>query len=206
MKTLFVAIPSLLLTGCSLVGIRTVEQADYRVIDEDGRYEIRQYEDAIVAETVVEPGTWRDEGNVAFNRLAGYIFGRNQRSEKIAMTAPVMQEPQGEKIAMTAPVTQSEGAEGSTWAFVMPSKYSIDELPEPLDPNVELRVREGRRVAVIRYSGFITDNKREKFALRLLDWVDRNDLIPVSAPIHAGYDPPWTVPFLRRNEVMVEIQ
>ena len=125
-----------------------------------GNFEIRQYAPYVVAETSVT-GSFQWVGNVAFRRLADYIFGKNRRrdsadpqrigQETIAMTAPVIQAPDKQQIAMTAPVTQ-EGS-GKSWivAFVMPSQYRLESLPEPLNPNVRLSERPGQLMAALRY-------------------------------------------------------
>jgi hypothetical protein len=136
--------------------------------------------------------------------LAGYIFGGNRRHQSIAMTAPVAQERTGEKIAMTAPVTptQSDGA----WVvrFTMPGAYSLEMLPEPNDPNVKLRAVAPARFAVIRFSGLASRTNVEAKTAELVDFA--NHLRAVGSASLAQYNPPWTLWFMRRNEVMLEVQ
>ena len=124
---------SLMLAGCSVLGKRTANEPPYKVISEEGEIEIRQYGEMIVAETVVE-GSYGQTSGAAFSRLAGYIFGKNRAKQKIAMTAPVLQESVSEKISMTAPVIQER--KGNAWimSFVMPEGYTLETLPVPLDP------------------------------------------------------------------------
>lgn len=191
--------------GCSVVGIRTVEEAAHKTLVRDGAFSVRQYSDAVIAETFVETG-YGESGSTGFRRLAGYIFGKNKQKQKIAMTAPVVQERASEKIAMTAPVLQEKSARGWRMAFVLPSKLTIDTAPEPSDPNVTVRKAKGKKVAVVRYSGRLRETRIEANAAKLKGWIEANGYKAISDPVSAGYDPPWTLPFLRRNEVQVEIE
>ena len=191
--------------GCSTFGIRTVEQARYKVLSRDGKFEIRQYADALVAETVVN-ADYREAQNIAFRRLAGYIFGKNKRREQIPMTAPVIQERASERIAMTAPVLQEKSEHGWRMTFVLPARYTLQTLPEPLDPDVVIRQQSGRRIAVLRYSGSLSEAAMNARAQELARWLVQKGLKAVSEPRLAGYDPPWTLPFLRRNEIHVDIE
>lgn len=168
--------------------------------------EIRRYQPRIAAETTVQTGEEqaRSEG---FRRLAGYIFGGNQGSSRIAMTAPVSQAATGgSKIAMTAPVSRSGDAE-SGWVirFFMPSKWTMATLPEPTDARVRLVDVPAETVAVLRFTG---DRSQAAVAARSEDLreVLRNKGIEAfGEPVAWFYDPPWTVPFRRRNEVVVPI-
>ncbi len=120
------------------------------------------------------------------------------------MTAPVMQQD-SEKIAMTAPVTQQ--GDGSTWRvrFIMPSSYTMETLPKPHNPAVKLKEIAAKRYVVIRFSGMATEDSLKRRSKELNEWVSTKNLTPLSAPVYAFYNPPWTLPFLRRNEVMIEI-
>ncbi|MCX6177899.1 MAG: heme-binding protein [Chlorobiales bacterium] len=196
---------SLMLAGCSVLGKRTANEPQYKVLAEDGDIQIRQYGELIVAETVVE-GTYGQTSGTAFSRLAGYIFGKNRAKQKIAMTAPVLQESVSEKIAMTAPVIQEK--KGSAWvmAFVMPEGYTLETVPIPLDPAVKLRQVQGKKIGVIRYSGLHSENNLRNYAEKLTMWLEKKGYRIVSGPRAASYDPPWTIPFLRRNEVHIDIE
>jgi len=196
---------AVLLGGCSVVGIRTTEEPKFRVIESDGDFEVRQYEGYLVAKTTVD-ADYEESTSKGFKRLANYIFGDNVKQESISMTAPVMQEKESESLAMTAPVIREMKEGNWEMKFVMPSEYTMATLPKPIDSLVILDEEPEKKVAVTRYSGFMSEEKFESNKNRLLKWIDEKGYTPVSAPVSAGYDPPWTIPFLRRNEVMVEIK
>ena len=167
------------------------------------RVEIRRYGPRIAAETTV----YADEEaarSTGFRRLAGYIFGGNHRRTKIAMTAPVAQ--QNEKIAMTAPVSQATGPDGgSVIRFFMPAKWSLETLPEPDDDAVRLVEVPAETVGVLKFSG---DRGPEAVGERtdeLLKILRDNNFEPSGEPVAWFYDPPWTVPSRRRNEVAVPV-
>ena len=155
-----------------------------------------------------------------FRLVADYIFGNNTSSDKIAMTAPVVaqQQPEqqskqkGEKIAMTAPVVaqQQSGTkdtdEGWTVHFVMPSEYTMESLPHANSNAVTVKEVEGKQMAVVKFSGSNTDENIYSHEKQLLAYIEANNFIKVSDPEHAFYNPPWALPFLRRNEVMVEVK
>lgn len=183
--------------------VSKVEQAKYDVVESHGAIEIRDYAPMIVAEVSV-PGDREEAINDGFRLIADYIFGNNISEQEVAMTAPVTQQP-GEKIAMTAPVTQ-QGGEG-LWVvrFVMPSSYTLQTLPKPNNTEVILKEVAGRRFAVIRFSGRAKDNSLSEHTKALEAFILANNLQAVSEPTYAFFNPPWTLPFLRRNEVMIEI-
>ena len=196
-------------TGCSVFGSASVEEAPYELVSEDGKFEIRDYEKVVVAETRVE-ADYSEAGNTAFRRLFDYISGENVASEEIAMTAPVVAEDTAdadvsEEIAMTAPVSSQK--DGNTWRyqFVLPSGYTLDNAPRPLNPEITLAETSPKRVAVVRYAWLATDKARSKNTQALLDWMESQGLAPESEPRWAGYNPPWTLPPFRRNEVLIDI-
>ena len=201
--------------GGTIVGIRngteeppfTVER---RIVSADGSVEIRRYGSRIAAETTIDANeeAARNEG---FRRLAGYIFGGNQGKTKIAMTAPVAQQnasrsPGGQKIAMTAPVAAARGGAGQ-WVirFFMPSEHTVDSLPTPNDERVRLVEVPGERVAVLRFSGIATSEAIAERTEELLKTLRDNEIVPSAEPVTWFYDPPWTIPFRRRNEVVVSL-
>ena len=196
---------SLMLAGCSVLGKRTANEPPYKVLSQDGEIEIRQYGEMIVAETVVE-GSYGQTSGAAFSRLAGYIFGKNRAKQKLAMTAPVLQEPVSEKISMTAPVIQEKKGNAWVMSFVMPEGYRLETLPVPLDDAVKLRMLPGQKVGVIRYSGLHSEHNLRNFAEKLTGWLEKNGNRVLSGARSASYDPPWTLPFLRRNEVHIDIE
>lgn len=201
-----VGIATLLLnTSCSVLGKSSVEEASYRVLSSEGDYELREYAPLVVAETLVD-AEFGKAGNIAFKRLFGYISGDNIAEQKIAMTAPVIADAnEGEKIAMTAPVIGEP--DGSRWRyrFVLPASYSMETAPTPRDETVAVVAVPGKTVAVLRFSGWVNQADVDKQSDSLAQWMAANDLQAVSGPRWAGYNPPWTLPFFRRNEVMIDV-
>jgi len=181
-----------------------IEEAAYTVVIKDEKFEIRDYAPHILAETFVE-GDFEEAGNKAFNVLFGYISGDNRSREKLAMTAPVSQEPKGEKIKMTAPVGQQRVQERWAVSFMMPASYTLETLPEPEDPKVTLRQVPARRMAVVRYSGFWNEKGYLRYKLELESWINENGLTIVGDPIWARYNAPFTPWFMRRNEILIPV-
>jgi hypothetical protein len=192
------------LTGTAMA----YEEPEYRVVRETDEFELREYAPYIVAETVVE-GDYRSSGNKAFRILAGYIFGDNRSAEKMAMTAPVTADrgADGEKMKMTVPVTSSPDAGDGRYRyqFVMERKYTLETLPVPNDERVTLREVPARLVAARRYSGRRTERNFLRHRDALLSAIEAAGLEPLSAPQSAAYNGPFTLPMLRRNEVLVEV-
>jgi effector-binding domain-containing protein len=182
-----------------------IEKAKYEVIEKDGKFEIRQYKPQIVAETVVE-AEFDKAGNMAFRRLFNYISGENRTKESISMTAPVNQKSSSEKIAMTAPVNQQQSEDNYAVSFLMPSKYTMETLPEPLDSSVRLRLIPARKIAAVRYSGSWSRTKYEAKKILLEEYIRNKGLRITGQDIFARYDPPFQIPFLRRNEVLFEVE
>jgi hypothetical protein len=181
-----------------------IEDAKYKVVEKDDRFEIRDYAPHILAETIVE-GDLEEAGNKAFNRLFRYISGDNRSRTKVTMTAPVSQQPMGEKIKMTAPVEQRRVQEKWAVSFMMPASYTLKILPEPEDPNIILRQVPARRMAAVRYSGFWSEKRYLRYKLELESWIQERGLTVVGDPIWARYNPPFTLWFLRRNEILIPI-
>ncbi len=201
---LWVVPVALILLACLSGTIMSqVEQPKYNVLESDGNLEVREYNPTIVAEVEVH-GERMKALNQGFRLIADYIFGNNLSSKKVAMTAPVTQET-GEKIAMTAPVTQD--GKGDSWKvrFVMPSGYTLDSLPKPKNHEVRLLEVPARKTVVIRFSGFNTNKNINSHREKLLKYIADHRLSVVCAPTTAFYNPPWTLPFLRRNEIMFEL-
>jgi hypothetical protein len=200
-----IAVVAVVLLGAALWGpiVSNVEQPKYQVVESSGNIEIRDYAPQIVAEAEVA-GDRRDAIGKGFRIIADYIFGNNTTAQKLPMTAPVTQQGSG-KIAMTAPVTQQ--GDGNIWRvrFVMPSSYTIETLPKPNNPAVKLKEIGAKRYAVIRFSGMAGEDSLKHRTEELNAFISAKNLTPLSAPTYAFYNPPWTLPFLRRNEVMVEI-
>jgi hypothetical protein len=180
-----------------------VETPDYEVLSKSGDIEIRQYGPTIVAQATVE-GDRTEAINRGFGIIAAYIFGSNLTSDEVAMTAPVTQQSSA-NIAMTAPVIQQ--SEGAAWnvRFVMPAEYSMETLPKPINPEVELIEVPAKRFAVIRFSGLAGQNSLDRHTAQLQDHIAQHGLISLNTPEYAFYNAPWTLPFMRRNEVMIEL-
>ena len=181
-----------------------IEEAIYRVVKKDAKFEIRDYAPHILAETIVE-GDLEQAGNKAFSRLFRYISGDNRSRDKVAMTAPVSQEPMGEKIKMTAPVGQQRVQERWAVSFMMPASYTLETLPEPEDPQVTLRQVPARRMAAVRYSGFWSEKNYLRYKKELESWIQERGLIILGDPVWARYNPPFTPWFLRRNEILLPV-
>jgi hypothetical protein len=191
--------------GGSIVGVRTgTEEPPFTVERSLGGVEIRRYEPRIAAETTIDADEEKAR-NEGFRRLAGYIFGGNTTKTKIAMTAPVSQQ-QSQKIAMTAPVA-AQRADSGEWVirFFMPSEHSMDTLPTPQDDRVHLVKVPAERVAVLRFSGTATLDALATRTDELLNTLRDNSIKPKGTPFTWFYDPPWTLPFRRRNEVVVSL-
>jgi hypothetical protein len=191
--------------GGSIVGIRSgTEEPSFTLDRHVGGVEIRNYGPRVAAQTTIEADeeAARNEG---FRRLARYIFGGNTAKTKIAMTAPVAQK-QSEKIAMTAPVATARGAAGE-WVirFFMPSEHSLESLPVPNDERVQLVGVPAETVAVLRYSGTATLDAIASHTDQLLKTLRDNGFTTDGEPFSWFYDPPWTIPFRRRNEVAVKL-
>ena len=180
-----------------------VEQPQYRVVAEAAPFEIRDYGPMIVAETAVT-GPREVAINAGFRRIADYIFGNNTASAKVAMAAPVARQV-GENIAMTAPVLQE--SDSGVWRvrFIMPAAYTLETLPKPNNPEVVLRPIEGRRFAVVRFSGRASADNLARHGAMLDNFIRERGLQSLSGPTYAFYNPPWTLPMLRRNEVLIEV-
>lgn len=180
-----------------------VEQPDYKVVASEGAFEIRDYAPMIAAETVVEGERTAAIGE-GFRRIAGYIFGDNAPREQISMTAPVQQQ-KGSSIAMTAPVQQQGGNGAWTVRFIMPKRWTMETLPAPTDKRVTLVPMPERRFAVIRFSGSAGQDTLDAKTTELRAFLSARKLEAQGEALYAFYNPPWTLPFFKRNEVMLEV-
>jgi hypothetical protein len=208
-RSLVVATLVLTQSACSVFGIRSAEEAHYNVVDDQGEFQLREYAGLVVVETTVK-AEFDEAGSQAFKRLFGYISGNNEGSREIAMTAPVMvsddKPVEGESIDMMAPVIVNQNADGWRYAFVLPASYSLDSAPLPTNPDVKLLEIKPKRVATLRYSGLLNESDFRDNTQRLQLWMASNGLKPASSARVAGFDPPWALPFVRRNEVMIDVE
>lgn len=189
------------------------EEPEYTLLTQAGEFELRRYDEQLIAQTWVS-GDQREASRAGFKVLADYIFGNNTAptggSSKISMTAPVTMQPdnngrggESQKIAMTAPVSMQQDDGKWRVQFTMPSKYTMETLPKPNNPDVEIVEVPTQNYGVIKFSGFTGSSKVDKKTKELQSWMQSKNLTPTGDPELARYDEPWTLPFLRRNEVMI---
>ena len=186
------------------------EEPDYTVLSQDDDFELRRYDEQLVAQTWIS-GDQDTASREGFKVLADYIFGNNTAatggSSKISMTAPVTMQSgssdESQKIAMTAPVNMQQ--EGGKWRvqFTMPSQYSMQTLPKPNNPNIEIVEVPAQTYGVIKFSGLAGTEKVAAKTTELQSWMQSQKLTMTGTPELARYNPPWTLPFMRRNEIMI---
>ena len=183
--------------------VNDVEQANYRVVETDGAIEVRDYPETVVA-SVIRRGDRRGAVSAGFTPLANYIFAKERAGEGISMTAPVTQSR--ERIPMTAPVTQSPAGSDASWTvrFVMPSTYTLANLPRPAG-DVTLETIPPVRRAVVRFSGVATDQLVREQEEKLKTWMSGRNLSQAGPVTYAYYNAPFTPGFMRRNEVMIDM-
>lgn len=200
------AVIAIVLIGAVAAGpiMSNVETPNYVVVKAQGNIEIRRYDPMIIAEVQID-GPRKDAVGAGFRLLADYIFGNNLVKQDIAMTAPVQQQ-QSAKIAMTAPV-QQQSADGR-WqvSFVMPAAYTLETLPEPVNKLVTLKMVPATSFIVVRFTGMNSDGNVKKHEKQLMDYIKTNDIAVTGDPKYAFYNPPWTLPPMRRNEVMMALK
>jgi hypothetical protein len=183
-----------------------IEEPAYRVLEKHGELEVRAYAPHVVAAVEVE-GERGEALSRGFRLLANYIFGNNRSRTKVEMTAPVASQAAPEKLAMTAPVGGQQVSEGR-WkvTFVMPSAYSLETLPAPNDARVRHEAVPGQRVATWRFSGWASDGNVRSALEDFQAGLKAHGLRPRGEPTLAQYNPPWSLPFWRRNEWCVELE
>ena len=203
--TMISSIIALILIVGVLAGpvMSNVEKPDYKVIQSEQNIEIRQYEPMIIAEVEVD-GKREDAIRDGFRLIADYIFGNNTVEQNISMTAPVQQK-ENQKIAMTSPVQQQFAGKSWQISFVMPSKYNMDSLPVPNNNRVRLKGILTKKFVVIEFSGTNSNENVIEHENQLMNFIEANQINIIGSPKYAFYNAPWTLPFLRRNEVMIEI-
>ena len=184
-----------------------IESPKYKTVHKDSKFEIREYEEYVLAEVEVD-GDFRSALQKGFRVLAGYIFGGNVSRDRIEMTVPVTEQAvSGEKIDMTAPVISSSIDEGKKYriAFTMPSKYTLENLPEPADKTISFRKVGKHRVAALRFSGNLNGKLAKRKADQLEAWLTQSKYSRKGGFVFAQYNPPWIPGFFRRNEVLAEV-
>jgi hypothetical protein len=200
--TLMASLVLLLLTGETAM---SYEEPDYTVVYRDGDLEYRQYEPYLVSETVIDTARDADAASKeGFRRLFRYITGANKSQSKIAMTTPVSQSA-SEKISMTVPVQQAAAENGWRVSFALPADYTMETAPQPADPRVYVREVPGRLMAVKRFAGRWTESNYTENERELERLLAEQDLALVGEIERAAYNAPFSLPFFRRNEVMVAV-
>ncbi len=225
MSTLFVEFAKfaqgvcLLSLAATMSNAQAIEEPAYTVVQKTEVFEVRKYEPYLVAEVLV-PGPASEAGGQGFSLLGGYIFGKNKGERKLDMTAPVIQTPAPVtqtpveppapvKLDMTAPVTQAAAPGGSgqfVVQFVMPKGYTLATLPEPLDARVKLREVPGKSVAVIRFSGSWSQSLYNEKLELLKTALATANIATQGEAVSSRYNSPFSLPFLRRNEIWLNLR
>lgn len=217
---IIIGIILILWTVASYIFSHSVASPHYTVLEQRQGYEIRMYDPYITAQVDVS-GTYDEALGTGFRTLADYIFGNNTKQTPLAMTAPVTEQEdvsekmamtapvivsESEKLAMTAPVVERGDERTRTISFVMPFDYTLETLPKPNNPDVKIVPQPARKVAVLRFSWYRGEDRVAGKKQELLDLLARDGVTPQGVPEYAGYNAPFTAPWLNRNEVMVEVE
>ena len=184
-----------------------IESPRYETVQKENKFEIREYEDYILAEVEID-GDFNSALQKGFRVLADYIFGGNTSKARISMTVPVTEQAvASEKIEMTAPVTSFPVEEGKKYriAFTMPSKYTLESLPEPANKTISFRRVAKHRVALLRFSGNLNSKLAIRKAKELETWLNENKYPKKTGFAFAQYNPPWIPGIFRRNEVLTNL-
>jgi len=188
--------------------LMAIEEPDFTLIYKEKSFEIREYAPRIIAQVKIN-GNFDEASSTGFRSLADFIFGNNlinNRSEKISMTAPVIAEPTSKQIPMTAPVLAEE--EENQWfiSFVMPKEYSLQTLPKPNNSEITLTNLPKEKFAVIIFSGLVRESSYDEKIILLNNFIKKKKLKTLDSVQIARYNPPWTLPFFRRNELMIKVR
>jgi len=198
---------NLILSACSVVGVRALEEPIYQTQMQEGNFEIREYASYLVAEVFMEGEDFDEASGDGFRILADYIFGNNlSHSASVQMAGKA--EAASENIAMTAPVQMDQGEQPDQWrmAFSLPSKWNLETAPVPNDQRVNLREILPERMVVLQFSGRMGVRDLEEKEQELRQWATKQGITVVGSVRTARYDPPWTLPFLRKNEVQLKVE
>lgn len=201
------ALLPLSLAACSVVGIQgDIEQPPYEVTSTLSRnIEIRQYAERIAVETTVTSDDPGDARNAAFRLLFAYISGANEANAEIAMTLPVEAPGVAQQIDMTAPVESQISEAGTTMKFFLPGRFTSGSAPAPTDDRVRLVLIPAQRLVVMTFSGSRSQDAVSARVAELRAALETLDLNPERSARAFFYDPPWTLPWFRRNEVAIEV-
>jgi hypothetical protein len=187
--------------------IMATEEPEFSLLYKENNFEIREYSPRIIAQVRIS-GDFDEASGAGFRSLADFIFGNNlinNESKKISMTAPVIAEPISEIIPMTAPVLAEEKNNQWLISFVMPKEYSLKTLPKPNNSEIMLTILPKEKFAVIVFSGLVRESSYDEKVKLLNDFIENQKLKTSGSVQIARYNPPWTLPFFRRNELMIRI-
>ena len=208
-RVLVTAAGALMLAGCSVVGIRSgYEGPDFRVVDQVGDdVEIRRYPARLTAAATVDAADSSSGRDQAFRVLFDYISGANKGQSEVDMTTPVEVDTSAEKIAMTVPVETAAAESGPVTMYLfLPASYTPASAPEPTDPRVQIVELPSTTKAVLRFSGWGSDDSIEDNTGQLLEALGGSDWTVAGERTTLFYDPPWTLPFFRRNEIAIPVE
>jgi effector-binding domain-containing protein len=187
--------------------LMATEEPEFSILYKENNFEIREYAPRIIAQ-VKKTGNFDEASGSGFRSLANFIFGNNSinnESKKISMTAPVLAEPTSANILMTRPVLAEEKNNQWLISFVMPKKYSLKTLPKPMNSEIMLTTLPKEKFAVIVFSGLVRESSYNKKVKLLNDFIEKQNLKTSGSVQIARYNPPWTLPFFRRNELMIKL-
>ena len=191
-KLLWISLTIIVLVGITFIVVsftsKDIETPDYKVLKTIDEVELRLYPKMIVAKTSLSDKSFENQGSNGFRTIANYIFGGNEKNQKIAMTAPVVMEM----------------SDSATMYFVMPKQYKKEDLPNPSSKNVRISEESSKTLAVISYGGFSSDKKIQKHQKELMKVLMKNNIKTKGAYMYMGYNAPWDV-INRRNEVAIEV-
>lgn len=199
---------ALFMGGCSLFGISTTEEAKFKVIDKEGHFQVRLYEPVMIARVTVKADNFQQAARAAFDPLYKYISGANIRQQKVSMTIPVLTEREPQTIKMTTPVIVAAQDDPKIWevAFVLPADFTLENTPKPTNPEVVVKWRDDLKVAVVKFSGKLNPKTETEYQQKLEAWIKTQGYTSKGTAIVAAYNPPWTLPMFRRNEVQIPIE
>ena len=188
-----VVVIGLVVVGWKLTSRSGYESAAYRTIEQDGSFELREYPELMLVTTSTDIAAQGNDGS--FGRLFKYISGGNEEGSKVSMTTPVFMESETDDV-------------GEQMSFVLPAKVAAESIPVPTDDNVEIKKRDGGKFAVLRYSGRMVNKTNLEKEQQLRAWIKSKGWESTNdAEVeYAGYDPPWTPGFMRRNEVLIQVE
>jgi hypothetical protein len=209
MKSLLLIVTLIFMVGCSVISQSKVATAPYTLLISDGneKIEVRNYDSMVLVSTSMSG----KKGNSAFRTLFNYIGGDNEGATEIPMTAPVITDDKktvtkGTKISMTAPVFMNESEDTALMSFVMPAGFTLETTPKPTNPDVIISELKDYKVAAIQFSGTLSNSNVEKHTAVLKNWIAANGYTAISGALKAGYNSPFTLPMMRRNEVLIEVE